>query len=130
MKILSLDYGEKRIGAAIGLSGVINTLPVITGTELESIKKIQDVCVEEKINLVLLGISEGKTAQKTKKFAQKLSGIVKLPVELVDETLTTWEAKEIISSQGERVKKPVDSISAALILERFLLLKRKEVVNV
>ena len=130
MKILSLDYGEKRTGVAIGVSGVVETLPIITGTTLESINKIRAICVEEDINLILLGISERKTAQKTKKFAQRLSSIVKLPIELVDETLTTWEAKKIVLAQKEKVNKPVDSISAALILDRFLLSKRKGVASV
>lgn len=128
MKILAIDYGEKRIGVAIGVNGVIETLPEIDTdkTVFDDIKKISR---EETVELILVGISEGETAKKTKKFAQRLFSIVELPVEFVDETLTTWDARGVAGVINKK-NRPVDSISAALILERYFLKNRKEVADV
>jgi putative holliday junction resolvase len=122
MKMLAIDYGEKRIGLAVAYGEIIETLPEILSVDPELFAKISLTCQQEEIEIILLGISEGSTAIKTKKFAERLSDIVKLPIEFVDETLTTWEAKKVLGQRGKN--RPVDSVSAALILKRFIIKKK------
>jgi putative Holliday junction resolvase len=135
-KILSLDYGEKRLGVALGINGIVETLPEIQvvkdskDPERLVMVKIKDICRQEGVKLILLGLSEGRTAQKTKEFAKRLRKIVKLPVRLADETLTTWESKKIARRIGKTKrfeKDHFDSIAAALLLKNFF---EKEEVNV
>jgi len=123
MKILALDYGEKRIGLAVSCGGVIETMPELSSADSKLFSKIDQICQQEEAEIVLLGVSEGVTAAKTRRFAEKLSDIVKLPIEFTDETLTTWEAKKILGQKG-KLNRAVDSISAALILERFIIKKK------
>lgn len=136
LKILALDYGERRLGVALGIDGVVETLPEIEicrndrGFKKKSIERIKEICQQEGVGLIILGISEGKTAKQTQKFAKSLKMIVKLPIRLVDETLTTWESRMIARKLGktERFKKDhFDSIAAAILLKRFF---EREGVNV
>lgn len=118
MRILGIDYGKRVIGLAMSVDRVIETRPLLKGEEKKILAAIASLCKKEKVERVVMGISEGKTARATRKFAKKLTNILKLPVELVDETLTTKDARKL------RVKKErVDSIAAAILLERFWLKK-------
>lgn len=64
---------------------------------------------------IIVGISESHMAKKTLTFVEKLRVWVKCPVETVDETLTSFEAKKI-----KKDKKKQHAIAAALILQRYL----------
>jgi len=119
MKLLALDYGERRTGTAFGLKGVIETGPVIEAEKDELISELEKVCRAEAIDLVLIGLSEGVMAQKTRKFAKKLVNAVKLPVEFIDETLTSWEAERLKEDLAKPKGVPVDSLAAALVLKRY-----------
>ena len=79
--------------------------------------KIKDVCQEKKVEKVIIGVSGGKMGEEIKEFAKGLKKVIGLGVELVDETLTSWQAEKLV---GWKDKGRVDSVSAALILERYL----------
>ncbi len=55
-----------------------------------------------------------------KRFALKIARMLKLPVEFVDETLTSFEADLILSQKKKRNNFKNDALAAALILEYFL----------
>jgi putative Holliday junction resolvase len=58
---------------------------------------------------------------KVLKFSRQLEGRFKIPVELVDERLTTREAYEMaIESKQHQTKQQIDSIAAMLITESWL----------
>jgi putative Holliday junction resolvase len=62
-------------------------------------------------------------ADKAETFAELLREKLKLPVHLVDERLTSWQANEILDEQGlSRIERKgkVDQIAAVLILESYL----------
>lgn len=115
MKVLALDYGKRKTGVAVGFRGVIETRPLIKAQGDKLLAAIKQRVEEEGVELVVVGVSEGKQGEESRRFAKHLAKIVKLPVKLVDETLTTHEARE--KKGGKR--KEVDSVAAALILERF-----------
>jgi len=116
-KVLALDYGEKRVGVAVGWRGVVETRPVLCLSGKKLTAALLKLCQEEEIGLILVGVSEGKMAEKSKRFAKRLENIIKLPVQMIDETLTTQQAKRI------KKKGPVDSVAAALMLEDFFFRK-------
>jgi len=118
MKVLALDYSQKRTGVAIGMDGIIEPRSVITDGK-QVLSKIKTLCSQEEINCIIVGRSEGKSASRAEKFAKELSNIVKLPVRMVDETLTTRDAKEIIRKTNGKKKSKIDSVAACLLLERF-----------
>lgn len=113
--ILGIDYGRAYIGLAISegsLAEPKETLRIkVVGSEIGDIeKRAKDWNVEK----VIIGVSEGKMAVETKKWGKKLSEMLQLPVEFVDETLSSIEA-------GESKDKSKDhSKAAAVILQRYL----------
>lgn len=125
-----MDYGERRTGIAVGLRKVVETRPVIKGKDSEVIEEVKRLCRKEGVEMIVIGLSEGKMARKTKKFAKRLVNIVELPVRFVDETLTSWEAGKLGKYLKKTRGKPVDSLAAAYILERFFAKEREEEVNV
>jgi len=119
MVLLGIDYGRRRIGLAVAVGSVIETSGfILCGKDRKKIMlKIKDICQERKVKKVIVGVSEGKMGEEIKEFAKGLKKVIRLAVELVDETLTSWQAEKLV---GWKDKGRVDSVSAALILERYL----------
>ena len=114
MRILGIDPGEKNIGLALMEAGIINTLPTLSGPWKKSFSQLEKIARQEQVGKVVVGISEGKSAQFSQKFATRLGNVLKLPIILIDETLTTFEAKKL------RPKREViDSVAAALLLKKY-----------
>lgn len=121
MVFLGLDYGHQRIGVAIAVNSIIGTKGWLDWKNKEEIflRKIKKLCQEERVDKVVVGMSRGSIGEEIKQFVNRLSLRLKLPIELVNETLTSWDAEKIV---GWKNKGRVDSVSAALILERYLSL--------
>jgi putative Holliday junction resolvase len=133
MKLLGLDYGEKRIGLAVtDESGVyIRGLPTIffKKNQLILINNIIEIINKEKPDAIVIGLplnSQGldtKMSLKIREFAKKLHDISGLPINFVDESLTSKRAYDIIQykKKKQRQKKEnIDRISACLILQAFI----------
>ena len=120
MILLGIDYGRKRIGLALAVNNIVEPRKSIVWREKkkeELFLKIKEICSQEKVEKIVVGLSHGKMGQETRRFVDELKKIVGLPVELVDETLTSWQAEKMV---GWRHKNKIDAVAAALILERYL----------
>lgn len=127
--LLAFDYGTKNIGVASGqtITRSANSLaPLKAKDGIPDWSQIEKLLVEWKPDLVLVGLplnmddSESELSARARKFANRIHGRFGVKVELVDERLTSFEAKgEVMSRGGSRDYKnnPVDSIAARLILE-------------
>lgn len=65
----------------------------------------------------------GRAARSAEAFAERLRGVLTVPVELIDESFTTVEATELLVAADmsrERRKQVIDRIAAAIILQRWL----------
>ena len=132
MRILGLDYGEKRIGAAIcdELGMTAQGLPTIIRKSKKHDWDILDNLIKsynvEKIVIgypVRLDGSEGIQCEKVNRFSTLLIKTFSLPVIKWPETLSTKEAEEILINSGirwEKRKKMVDKMAACLILQSYL----------
>ena len=126
MIFLGIDYGNNKIGLAVGDtdSKFAQPLTVVRYIDEEkAIEKISNYAKIERAEKLILGISEGLTAQKTEDFGRKLKNSIKLPVVYHDETLTTHEAQELSKNAGIKRKKRregEDSYAASLILQNYL----------
>jgi putative holliday junction resolvase len=124
MKTLGIDYGKKKIGLAVSEGVLAEPLKVIGCENLEEgLGKVIQVVRAEKAKRIVLGISEGKMAEETKKFGKMLQDKLGIPVEFQDETLTTHEAQELSIEAGIKRKKRKsmeDAYSATLILQDYL----------
>src|SRR5690606_25271811 len=130
--LLAFDYGTRHMGYGPGpprsasareLKGLKARDGVPEWSEIDKLLK------EWQPDLLLVGLplnmddSESELSVRARKFANRLHGRFGLPVELVDERLSSFEAKgEVMNRGGPRDYKnhPVDSIAARLILEDWL----------
>jgi len=120
--LLAIDYGTKRLGLAYSLSGIVFTLPGLNNDQ-NLFANLKEIIDKHSITKIYVGISEGIMAQKILKFVSVLTGMLKLPVETVEEAVSTIEAAEIYRRNLKRkkdYKQLVDSVAAAVILRRVI----------
>lgn len=131
-RLLAFDYGTKNIGVASGqsLTGSTSSLaPLKAKDGVPDWNQIETLLKDWQPDLVLVGLplnmdgSESELSARARKFANRLHGRFGVKIELVDERLSSFEAKgEVMRAGGSRDYKnnPVDSIAARIILEAWL----------
>jgi len=126
--IIGVDFGEARTGLALGKNGAVTPVrSVVTKDKMQVIAHVSYLAKEAKAALVVLGLplnSDGKETRESleiRKFARLLRSRLGVPVVFVDESGTTAEAQgeAVFLDLPVKLRKKVDSISAALILKRF-----------
>jgi putative Holliday junction resolvase len=129
MRILSLDLGLRRIGVALSDGEVVASQDTIVyWSRDEAIQRILKICREEAIEKIILGLPKSQSGQGedvVRSFALELNKLIPVPIEFVDETLTSKEAERTLSDlkidpRSEKYKCEIDRISAKLILEQYL----------
>ncbi len=133
---LGLDVGRKRIGVAgcdrLGIS-VHGITTIIRKSWQEDMAELRSLIIERNIDTLVMGLpynmdgSLGYQAKQVQKFAHSASKQLGMALEFVDERLTSFEAEEMMRSQGistRRNKEMIDRKAAALILQQWLALKR------
>jgi putative Holliday junction resolvase len=130
--IMAFDFGLRQIGVATGncLLGTTQPLPILRAKNGIPEWHVLDALVGDwKPDLIIVGEplnmdgSESELSALAGKFARRLHGRLGLAVTLVDERLSSYEAKTISREQGHRgdfKRQPVDSIAAELILQTWL----------
>ena len=131
MRALGLDYGSRRIGAAVSdeLGIAAHPAPTIE-CDGEELDRIAALVRERAIGIIVVGLplrmdgTEGPAARKVRGFAKQLRRRVRdVPVMLTDERLTTAQAHRALSEVGARRRerrREVDRMAAQLILQRYL----------
>ena len=105
MNILALDYGTRRIGVAIATTPLAEPLLIVQNRLANDQEIVTQAALESILNLlsqhhiekIIVGISEGKTAEKTLQFCELLSKKTTVAIEQVDETLSSFDADELSS---------------------------------
>jgi putative Holliday junction resolvase len=124
MKYLAIDYGLRHLGLAVNFDSLAEPMAQIDyRREEEAVKRLAQICLKEQIEGIVVGLSEGKMADRTRSFAKRLSAETGLDVEFEDETLTSQEAKRrLIEAGAGRTKrsKKDHQAAAALVLQAFL----------
>ena len=131
MRCLGIDYGTKRIGLSHGDEvGVATPLPAVVAPAPEARwATIEEVIRQRRITDLVVGYpynmdgSAGFKAREVDAFVAELRRRFGLPVHLVDETLTSYEAESTIPKRDRRAVRDqglVDSRAATLILQDFL----------
>jgi putative Holliday junction resolvase len=117
MNILSVDYGQKRIGLAWSDTTIGVVLPFgVVKNEAELIKIIG----EEKPDKIIFGLplslqnQETKHTEEIRKFVDKISSQIEVPIEFFDERFSSAQA----DAMGSGVSR--DEKSAMIILEGYV----------
>lgn len=125
--LLGVDYGNKNLGLAFGRDGNVKPLKVVAAADMPAlIHELTKFIFENKVEKIIVGLPltyDGKDTAKSREirnFAKQLKVYLKKPVEFVSEYRSTEEILEG-SSFGvpHRGDKPVDHLSAAVILKRY-----------
>ena len=124
MKILGIDYGDKKIGLAISVGKLAEPLGIIRfETWSKLTERLLEIIASERIEKIIVGLSEGETGKKTKTFGEKLARETSVPVEYFDETLSTQEAQRLSKETGmKRTKRQAleDAFAASVMLQNYL----------
>jgi len=120
--LLGIDYGTQRIGVALSHASLSEPLTILPSNH-NAIATLNDLVIKHNIEKIIVGLSENEMAEKTKAFIEELKKIVHVPIEFVDETLTSFEvhSKFAEKEKGKRkYKGPIDHYAAAEILQMYL----------
>lgn len=134
MRCLGIDHGARRFGLSYGDElGVATPLPALTDadagkrwsglTAMIAQRRITDIVIGHPLNM---DDSVGPKAKEAEAFAERLRAETGLPVHLIDERLTSYEAESTIPKSKRRDVRAsgiIDSRAATLILQDYLNLK-------
>jgi len=131
MRWIGIDYGTRRLGLAFGDElGVATPLPALTDADagkrwaallaVAKRRRATELVVGHPLNM---DDTVGPKAKEAEAFAARLRAELGLPVHLVDERLTSYEAEATIARARRRDVRAsgiIDSRAATLILQDFL----------
>jgi len=126
--LIGIDYGSVNIGLALGISGFVQPLKVVSVKNPNTaIHEIITTALQAKADKFIIGLplnAEGKETSQSKeirKFGKNLKIKSKKPVEFFDEHLSSKEAlKESISlGLPQKKRSSTDHIAAGIILKRY-----------
>ena len=132
MRILAIDYGERRTGLAItdelGITAQgLDT--IIVSNEEEIVSRVAAVAREKGAERIVVGLplnmngAESEKSGKVRAFGEALSRETSLPVIFWDERMTSMQAHRVMremEKKASRNKHMVDRISATLILQEYM----------
>lgn len=131
MRCLGIDFGTRRIGLAFGDElGVATPLPALVENdaakrweallEMARLRRVTEIVLGHPLNM---DDTVGPKAKEAEALAERLRSELGLPVHLVDERLTSYEAESTIAKSKRREVRAsglIDSRAATLILQDFL----------
>ena len=131
MMILGLDYGTKRIGIALGdtETGFARPLPFLEALPFANfLAQLKELVTKEGVELMIIGMprnmdgSYGESAQNVRSFMAQLGRSLTIPMETLDERLSTVQASRQLREAGHKAKEQrskIDSASATVILQAY-----------
>ena len=136
---LGLDIGKKRIGVA-GCDGTGLIATGLTTIERQTftldVAQFQKLVQERNAQILVVGLpytmagSVGFQARQVQKFAPRLAKALNLPLEYVDERLTSFQAEQLMQAENispSRNKGLIDRKAASLILQQWLDERRQRI---
>jgi putative Holliday junction resolvase len=145
-RILALDYGRARIGMALADEEVRLARPLGTLERInrnEDMRRLRELTNEHGVREIVVGLplhmdgTRGEMAQEAMRFAERIRKQIGLPVQLLDERLSSWEAERILEEEmgkkfvernsehatkrkKEDTRVSVDAVAALVILREYL----------
>ena len=132
MRIMAIDYGDRRIGLAVSdpLGLLCGEAWTMEEWDMErASRRIAEEAKAREVGTLVLGLpknmdgSEGPRAEKSRAFRELLLRDTGLPVVLWDERRSSIEAHAILHANGKKEKQHrsrVDAVAASLLLEGYL----------
>ena len=147
--ILAIDYGKKRLGLALSDELRVTCRPAATWARINrrrDLARLREFARANKVRLIVVGCplhmdgSASEMSEEARSFATRVQKALGLPVEMIDERLSSWEARATVAAEASakrgarRIsaaaaptrKPPVDDVAAAVILRDYLNLFHAE----
>lgn len=131
-RVLGIDWGSKRIGIAISdpdRTVAANSFTYLRKGANDDLEYLKAIIADNNVGLVVVGMpvrfdgGAGEIANKVQGFINQLEEHLSVPIETVDERLTSAEAERVLLTSDlsrEDRKKHRDKLAATLILQRYL----------
>lgn len=131
MRVLGVDFGEKRIGLAVSDESGTVVVPVgaiIRRSDAQAAALVTEAALEREVARVVVGHpinldgTEGPSARRARNFARRLTELSGLPVVLQNEGLTTVAAERNLIDAGLGARRRAiarDAESAAVLLRDY-----------
>ncbi len=135
-RILGIDYGRKRIGLALSdeLGLTAHPLATLARTNRQNdLRRLREICRARGVTRIVVGHplhmsgEASAMSDEAARFAARLRKELGIEVELQDERLTSWEAKQMIAEtkpSSRRKRASLDDVAAAILLRDYLERKR------
>lgn len=133
MRILGIDYGDRRTGIAMSdeTEFLASALTTIKGQDADVVaRQVADICKEHNIGKIVLGLpknmdgSLGFRVNHTMNFKAKLEELLPdIEIIMYDERMTTMAAAQfmnITDVRGKKRKNSIDMLAAKIILQDYL----------
>jgi|SRR5580700_752877 putative Holliday junction resolvase len=143
--ILGIDYGRARIGLALADARTALPRPLDTLQRInrnEDMRRLREIVRTHAVKQIVVGLplrldgSRGEMAEEAARFGERIRKQLGIPVEMVDERLTSWEAERLLEDHSGKVfhddaktshkkrrestRASVDAMAAAVILKEYL----------
>lgn len=124
---LGFDYGHKRIGIAVGqtISKSASALEIVAANKNQHWLRIEQLIVEWQPIGFVVGMPEtadgktGKIHQRIKQFIAELQKRFDLTIYQIDESLSSYAAKDLLSPSTKSKIRRLDDAAAAVILQTW-----------
>lgn len=144
--ILAIDYGRARMGLAIAdlprpVARPLGTLERINRNE--DMRRLRELARRHNVRQIVVGLpllmdgTRGEMAEEAERFAQRVRKQLGVPVEMMDERLSSWEAERLLEEEfgrvshrfegrapraGQKKGEPVsvDSVAATVVMRDYL----------
>jgi putative Holliday junction resolvase len=141
--ILAIDYGLKRLGLALSDERGVTSRPFATWTRINrrrDLARLRELVREHAVRRIVVGLPlyldgrPSEMSEEAKAFAARVERALGVPVEMMDERLSSWEAEQALAAtkpaaparrgrtqrSRSRRKAPLDDVAAAIILRDYL----------
>ena len=144
---LAIDYGKKRMGLALSDEFGVTSRPYATWTRINrrrDLARLRELVRQQSVRRIVVGLplrldgAPSEMSQEARGFAARVEKAVGIRVEMIDERLTSWDARDTYEamnfneraqpSSGREAKKKkatFDDVAAAIILRDYLDQMRK-----
>jgi len=128
VKILAVDYGEKRIGLAVSDElGLVATPVGVLKNDKNLYNNLLNLIKEKRVDKILVGLPQWDSrtyiVQEIKTFVKRLEKKVEISIDFVNEYYSTKSVIKKLNELGEKLKKKkskLDTYSACEILQDYL----------
>jgi putative transcription antitermination factor YqgF len=133
MAVLAIDYGDRYLGLAVEtVAGPMPLDPIDIKKAIWN-QRVSSIVDQYDINKVIVGYSSGNKALlvNVQSFAKAVGGLTALPVELVDESMTSKWAEDMLRSfslPSSAIKAKSHSVAAVKFLAGYLEGQKRGVV--